>query len=127
MVTDLTVSQMQAGILTTVDVNTTVAIATPLDIAVTVDNAVLDLSSIVIALDGVEVNAVAYNTNNQVNPTVVNYSLDISALTTGTYQIDVTTTDFVGHTYTEAFAGGLACYFNKEKSVCVCENLCSIF
>ncbi len=100
MVTALTVTQ--AG--NPVAADATVAIANALDIAVTVDNAVLDLSSVVITLDGTEVNAVTYNTNNQMNPTVVNYTLDISALTTGTYQIEVTTADFVGHNYTEAFA-----------------------
>ena len=99
MVTDLTVTQ--AG--NPVAIDSWVANINALDIAVTVDNAVLDLSSVVIALDGTEVNAVAYDTNNQVDPTIVNYTLDISALTTGTYQIQVTTSDFVGHTYNEVF------------------------
>jgi hypothetical protein len=99
MVTALAVTQ--AG--NPVAADATVAIANALDIAVTVDNSVLDLSSVVIALDGTEVNAVAYDTNNQVDPTMVNYTLDISALTTGTYQITVTTEDFVGHNYTETF------------------------
>lgn len=92
---------LQAG--NPVIVDATVAIATPFDIYATVDNAVLDLSSVVIALDGTEVYSVTYDTNTQVNPTDVGYRLDISALTTGTYQITVTTADFVGHTYTEAF------------------------
>ena len=99
MVTDLTVTQ--AG--NPVAIDSWVANNNTLDMTVTVDNAVLDLSSLVIALDGTEVNSVTYDTNNQMNPTVVNYSLDISALTTGTYQIEVTTADFVGHTYDEVF------------------------
>ncbi|MBI9032628.1 Ig-like domain repeat protein [bacterium] len=99
MITDLTVTQ--AG--NPVAIDSWVANNNALDIAITVDNAVLDLSSIVIALDGTEVNAVAYDTNNQVDPTIVNYTLDISTLTTGTYQIEVTTADFVAHTYNEVF------------------------
>lgn len=100
MVTALDVTQAGNPVVA----DATVAIANALDIAVTVDNAVLDLSSVVIALNGTEVNAVTYTTNNQVNPTMVNYLLDISGLTTGTNQITVTTTDFVGHAYTETFA-----------------------
>ncbi len=99
MITDITVTQ--AG--NPVAADATVDIANNLDLAITVDNAVLDLASLVIALDGTEVHSVAYDTNNQVNPTVVNYTLDISALTTAAYQIEVTTTDFVGHSYNEVF------------------------
>lgn len=99
MITDLTVTQAGNPVV----IDSWVAIANALDIAVTVDNAVLDLSSVVIALDGTEVYSVAYDTNNQADPVAVNYTLDISALTTGTYQIEVITSDFVGHTYTEVF------------------------
>jgi len=99
MITDLTVTQ--AG--NPVAIDSWVANNNALDMAVTVDNAVLDLSSLVITLDGTEVYSLAYDTNNQVDPTIVNYTLDISTLTTGTYQIEVTTSDFVGHTYNEVF------------------------
>ena len=99
MVTGLTVNQ--AG--NPIAVDSYVSNINALDIAITVDNAVLDLSSVVVDLDGAQVYEATYDTNNQINPTVVNYTLDITALTTGTYQIGVTTTDFVGHTYNETF------------------------